>query len=113
MKYVGPQEMKEFLERVDYRHPSFDMALFVHPDEGVCLAISFTVPDAYKYGEPQTQRVNVPVPPITSREHFYDWLKWRMKTVALHEVNEMFWVDGKPLLDPHSETYWNEGHYLL
>lgn len=109
MKYLTPQEIRGCLSAVNYWHPDMIIDLFMHRYEGygrVCLAITFTVPNSYKQGERQTQCVNVPVPPICNPEHFYDWLKWRLETIALHEVNEMFWVDGLVHLDPHSESYW-------
>lgn len=113
--YASPDDLRQWLEQVEYRHPEVTWELFLHPYEGynnACLAIRFTVPNAYKREATQTQRVVVPVPPILHRGHFMDWLKWRLKTIALHELNEMFWVDGKPLLDPHTEEYWNEGETL-
>lgn len=109
MRYLSPVELYGELRRIDYRHPGVDITMFSHPYEGfqhVCLAIEFTVPNSYKQGEQQTQCVNVPVPPIVSAEHFQDWLKWRLVTIALHEVNELFWLDGSIMLDPHSENYW-------
>jgi hypothetical protein len=115
-KYLTPQQINHELERMKYRHPAVVMAPFIHPFEGfqnVCLAIEFTVPNAYKQGEQQKQCVNVPVPPIVSAEHFHDWLLWRMQTIVLHETCEMYWLDGKaPMYDPHSETYWKMGYYL-
>lgn len=115
MRYVEPQELKQFLESVEYRHPNVAMALFWHPFEGyrnICLAIGFTCPNSYKQGEIQKQNVNVPVPPIVSQKHFNDWLKWRLQTISNHELNELFWVNGKIAVDPHSESYWEMGHYL-
>jgi hypothetical protein len=113
--YATPEELRRWFSEVEYRHPNVAMALFLHPYEGfgnVCLAISFVVPDAYKKGEVQKQNVNVPIPPITSKHHFYDWLKWRLETIALHELNELFWVEGEIQLDPHSGKYWEIGYYL-
>jgi hypothetical protein len=115
--YMSPAQLKHALELVEYRHPSVNWQLFTHPFEGfnnVCLRITFTVPNSYKQGEAQQQGVNVPVPPIVSRDHFNDWLKWRLQTIANHEVNELFWHrDGeKPILDPHSESYWEIGELL-
>jgi hypothetical protein len=107
--YLTPAELHAALQSMEYRHPDIVINMFIHPYEGyrnVCVSISFEVPDSYKQGEQQRQCVNVPVPPIVSVEHFHDWLKWRLETIALHEVNEMYWVHGEILLDPHSETYW-------
>lgn len=110
--YLSPEQLEAELSRVRLRHPAVSVRIFRHPFEGyrnVCLAIIFTVPNSYRPGEDQTQCVNVPVPPIVSPDHFHDWLLWRIQTIALHETCEMYWLDGAPMFDPHSEAYWQLG----
>jgi hypothetical protein len=109
MRYLSPAELYDELLRIDYRHPNVNISMFTHPYEGfqhVCVAVIFTAPNAYSPGEAQTQCVNIPVPPIVSAEHFQDWLKWRIQTIANHELNELFWLDGSIMIDPHSDAYW-------
>jgi hypothetical protein len=112
MNYLSPSQCHAALNSIEYRHPGVNIEMFWHPYEGYqgcCIAITFAVPNSYKQGEQQTQRVNVPVPPIVSVVHFLDWLRWRLSTIALHEVNEMLWVTGEntPRVDPHSAEYWD------
>lgn len=110
MNYLSHAQLLGALSMVDIRIPGMSVELFRHPIEGFqncCLAITFTVVDAYNTDERQTQRVNVPIPPLVSHEHFIDWLHWRLSTIAVHEVSEMLWYDRYPAYDPHSPDYWD------
>jgi hypothetical protein len=75
----------------------------VHGDpEGVRLDITFAVPDADGPGTSQTQCVRTLVPPFRADGDFYNWLRWRLERIALHEVREFFQVDGVKVFDPHA-----------
>lgn len=109
-RYMNTVAIAAALYCFDYRDPDVSIEFFKHPYEGyggACLAIVLAVPDAYHPEKMQQQRINVPVPPMVSPEHFYDWLLWRLMTVAKHEVNEFAWVSGAPRHDPHADGYWN------
>lgn len=108
MTYLTPLQIAVILRDVSYK-PGFMFSTFTHPVEGFCLTIEFTVPNSYRQGERQTQRVNVPVPPIVSAEHFHDWLNWRLDRIDDHERVEFYKVSGEMRCDPHSESYWELG----
>ena len=106
--YLGFDDIVRCLSHVQYRQPGYTLELYRHPFEGfrnLVLDITFTVPDAYNDGI-QQQVVHVPLPPLVSAQHFYDWLRWRLGVIAQHEVSEMLWMDDKPINDPHSDEYW-------
>lgn len=103
--YLSPPLLTALLAEVEYK-PGFSFEAFTHPVEGFCIAIGFTVPNSYHQGEQQTQRVNVPVPPIVSAEHFHDWLDWRLDRIDAHERVEFYRVRGEVRRDPHTEGYW-------
>jgi len=93
------------IKRVTYK-PGWTFEVGQHPIEGPTLSIAFAVPNSYRQGEQQVQRVNSPIPPLYSREHVYAWLMWRISIVEMHELAEFFKVDGQMVYDPHSEEYW-------
>lgn len=80
--------------------PGWRFAWYNKHDEGDVVEISFTVPNAREPGD-QTQRVWTFVPPVSTEEEFYEWLRWRLRRIAIHEVNEFFLVDGQRVNDPH------------
>lgn len=105
--YLTAAQIREALGRFEYRDSRFGAPeVFEHPYEGTCVCIKFVAQDAYERREIQDQTVNVPVPPLVSVQHLFDWLVWRYGTIAMHEVCEYAWVDGKPLYNPHSGEYW-------
>jgi hypothetical protein len=92
---------------IQIRWPGAQLSCFTHPFEGLCVRLEFSVPNAYACdGVVQDQGVNIPVPPIVSVEHLHDWLQWRLGIMALHELNEFYWVNGSPRFDPHRKEYW-------
>lgn len=114
-RYLDATHVANTLKRFTYK-PGFSFEVFTHPYEGLCVAIRFSVPDSTKsladYAGAvravslQHQCVNVPVPPIISAEHLFDWIEWRCRTIEIHELCEFAKVDGTVRHDPHSEEYW-------
>lgn len=87
----------EWLRNVEY--PGYTFLRADH-DEGPLIGIEFTVKDSRGPGD-QTQRVWTFVPPFRHESDFYDWLKWRLQRIAIHEVNEFLTVKGSLWHDPH------------
>lgn len=107
IRYLDPLTMATEVRKVT-RKPGEAFSCYVHPLEGFCVRVEFTVPDSYHHGRMQTQGVNIPVPPIVSVEHFHDWLEWRMRIIDAHEHAEFYKVDGVMRHDPHSDAYWKQ-----
>jgi hypothetical protein len=108
MDYYDTRQVAAHVETYSYK-PGFTFMVWEHPYEGTCLEITFFVPNSYRQGEQQTQCVNVPVPPLVSPTHVYDWLEWRLTRIEMHELCEFSRVSGQPRNDPHSPEYWELG----
>lgn len=97
------QDFEPLLDDFDYM-PGWLFTTFKHT-EGDLMVIEFTVVDANNPDEMQTQRVETFIPPCRTPRDFYDWLYWRLKRIAIHEVGEFFKIRGERFADPHQPMF--------
>lgn len=94
-------QLRAALTHVTYR-PGWRFDLYEHQWEGVWLAVTADLDDAYRPGEMVTVCVRSAVPPIPTAAYFLEWLAWRLWRIESHECREWLRIDGAPIHDPHS-----------
>lgn len=105
MPILAHEELETLLKDVSYR-PGWTLTLLRHSHEGPMLRIEAKVLNSYCPEQETMLGINSFIPPMTSPEHFYEWLLWRLERVEVHECQEWFKVKGDPWHDPHKDDWF-------
>jgi hypothetical protein len=100
---VDLEAVEAALAPVTYK-PGWEIRAYLHEFEGVWLAITYDDLNAYNSDEPWPVRVNTAVPPVRSREAFWEWLQHRLIRIETHEMPRMV-LHRRQVVphDPHAD----------
>ncbi len=94
-------EVRDIVARFTYR-AGWRLETYEDPHEGLAIAITTEVEDAYHPGHTIVLDIHSYMPPMRDRQAVLDWLLWRLERIASHEVREFAHFDGQLIADPHA-----------
>lgn len=99
---LSAEEIREELRKVTYK-PGWGFEVYEHPYEGVHVAVSVTVPNAYDPEDTVDLCIRSAIPPLRDYKGLHSWMLWRLGRIENHEMREFYKVDGACWSDPHKE----------
>lgn len=103
-------EIQDILADYSYK-PGWTFQAGEHPREGHMVRIEASVPDSS--GEADiVLGINSWLPPIPDSEYLYEWVRWRLTRIELHELAEFLKIGGNVIDDPHRTDCPWEQHVL-
>jgi hypothetical protein len=95
-------EIQEHLRHVTYK-PGWSFTAYDGRWEGQHIIIDVVTPDAFNPGHDITLDVHTSLPPLDTIRELDRWLLWRLMRIESHELREWYKVDGKVIVNPHSD----------
>lgn len=97
--------LQAVLRRWEYQ-PGWTFVAYQHPvNRDPWIRISATVRDSRNPSSTTDLCVRSPLPPFDVPMAFVRWLNWRLKQIAVHEVDEWGRLDGEVIFDPHADGF--------
>ncbi len=94
-------QLHSILSRVTYK-PGWELT--ITDDENPSLCITAWLKDAYNPGDRMLVDIHSQLPPFFTESEVLRWLRWRLREIEVHEVDEFLRVDGKAVFDPHRDV---------
>jgi hypothetical protein len=99
---LSTSELQGLVREVQYK-PGWEFKVYDGRHEGQHIVINTVVPDAYDENKNTMLDVHSMLPPMETKEQFYEWVLWRLKRIETHECREFLRIGGKVYSDPHAE----------
>ncbi len=101
MTILTTAQLHSILSRVTYK-PGWELTLT--GDENLSLCITAFMEDAYNPGDRILVDIHSLLPPFYTEAEVLRWLRWRIREIEVHEVDEFLRLDGKAVFDPHRDV---------
>ncbi len=76
-------EVKEAVSKLTYR-PGWRFNVYLHPYEGMHVAIVAEVDDPYNPGMKTVLDIHSPLPPFRDEDQVGEWFLWRLLRIESH-----------------------------
>ncbi len=103
MTPLGTTQVQSILSRVTYK---FGWELTLTEDENPSLCITAWLEDSCSHnpGDAILVDIHSQLPPFYTESEVLRWLRWRLRAIEVHEVDEFLRLDGKAVFDPHRDV---------
>ncbi len=101
MMVLSTTQLHSILSRVSYK-PGWELELT--DDEDPVLCITAFLDDAYNPGSKMLVDIHSQLPPFFTESEVLRWLRWRLREIEAHEVDEFLRLDGEAAFDPHRDV---------
>ncbi len=101
MTTLTTAQLHSIFSRITYK-PGWELTLT--EDENSSLCITAWLEDAYNSGDRILVDIHSQLPPFFTESEVLRWLRWRLREIEAHEVDEFLRFDGKAVFDPHRDV---------